>query len=306
MSKIYEALLRAELDRGVADPGEAESAAQATSPASAPGSFSLLDEAGPDRTPAQPLTDVPRRTWAPQLDKLPGLQGRGQAAEQFRNLRSRLYEYRGFETLRAVLVSSGLPQEGKSFVAANLALSLARYKNSRVLLIDGDLRRSSLHQLLGTAQSPGLADYLAGRTGARDILQGAAKLTEGSDGLNQALGNLTFIAGGLGGDAVFDLAGNKMFEDLLTSLQPHFDWIIVDSSPVNLVADAVALAQRCDGVLLVARSGVTKYETLQRAQSEFKGSKLLGVVLNGAPQSHANEGYYGYNNDGSNDSEAQP
>ena len=83
--------------------------------------------------------------------------------EQFRSLRSRIFELRDISPLKTILVSSGLPQEGKSFVSTNLALSLARHKNSKVLLIDGDMRRYTLHQILGCESHPGLADYLAGK-----------------------------------------------------------------------------------------------------------------------------------------------
>ena len=301
MSKIYEALLRAELDREDLPADEPDSAQVGSSNLAAEGLNAKAKPAvipAPDRRVTRVLGDIAVRSWSPMLAKLPALQARGHAAEQFRSLRSRLYEYRGFETLRSVLVSSGLPQEGKSFVAANLALSLARYKDNKVLLIDGDLRRSSLHTLLGCPQQPGLSDYLAGRLGAIAVLQ----RPEVSDDVNGLLAlpwprHLSFISGGKGGDAVFDLSGNKLFEELMAFVTPHFDWVIIDSSPVNLVADAVNLAPSCDGVLLVARSGVTKYETLQRAQSELKASKILGVVLNGATEAASDNSYYGYQSD---------
>ncbi len=297
MSKIYEALLRAELDRvgiGLQDlPDQSDSLDDPSEQIDV--LQSVAAPAGDHLVRASTLS-IRQRPWSPVLGKLPGLQGRGHAAEQFRSLRSRLYEYRGFETLKTVLVSSGLPEEGKSFVAANLALSLARYKSSQVLLIDGDLRRSSLHHLFGCAHEPGLAEYLAGHAPVSEILQ-KAELKGEDQALREALLNLTFLPGGKGGDSVFDLSGNKRFETLLRQVEPHFDWIVIDSSPVNLVADAVNLAATCDGVLLVAKHGVTRYETLQQAQSEFKSAKVLGVVLNGAPEDDANQGYYGYGGD---------
>src|ERR1700751_3273570 len=83
------------------------------------------------------LTTIPHRPWAPSLAQLPALLERGPAVEQFRSLRSRIFELRDISPLKTILVSSGLPQEGKSFIATNLALSLAPHKNSKVLLIDG-------------------------------------------------------------------------------------------------------------------------------------------------------------------------
>ncbi len=104
--------------------------------------------------------------------------------------------------------------------------------------------------------------------------------TSGSGGAQRCLPNLTFIAGGNGGDKAADLSGNPRFGELIRLASPYFDWIIVDSSPVLPVSDAVNLARSCDGVLLVARGGVTKFPVAQRAQSELKASNILGFVLN--------------------------
>jgi Mrp family chromosome partitioning ATPase len=108
------------------------------------------------------------------------------------------------------------------------------------------------------------------------------------------LPNLTFIAGGNGGDKAADLSGSPRFGELILQAAPHFDWIIVDSSPVLPVSDAVNLARWCDGVLLVARGGVTKFPVAQRAQSELKASKILGFVLNAVQETPEVGGYYGY------------
>jgi Mrp family chromosome partitioning ATPase len=80
----------------------------------------------------------------------------------------------------------------------------------------------------------------------------------------------------------------------MAAVAPHFDWIVVDSSPVNLVSDGVNLARACDAVLLVARGGVTKYEAAQRALGELKASKVLGFVLNAVKNPPVSGGYYGY------------
>ena len=106
--------------------------------------------------------------------------------------------------------------------------------------------------------------------------------------------HLTFIAGGNGGDKAADLSGSPRFGELIRLAAPHFDWIIVDSSPVLPVSDAVNLARWCDGVLLVARGGVTKFPTAQRAQSELKASNVLGFVLNAVQETPEVGGYYGY------------
>jgi Mrp family chromosome partitioning ATPase len=108
------------------------------------------------------------------------------------------------------------------------------------------------------------------------------------------LHNLTFIAGGNGGDKAADLSGSPRFGELIRQASPYFDWIIVDSSPVLPVSDAVNLARSCDGVLLVARGGVTKFPVAQRAQSELKASHILGFVLNAVHETPEVGSYYGY------------
>jgi protein-tyrosine kinase len=240
------------------------------------------------------LSKIPARPWALSLAQLPALLERGPAVEQFRSLRSRIFELRDISPLKTILVSSGVPQEGKSFISTNLALSLARHKNSKVLLIDGDMRRYTLHQILGCESHPGLADYLAGKADVLDVMQRPETSQPPTGGATPILPNLTFIAGGNGGDKAADLSGSPRFGELIRQASPHFDWIIVDSSPVLPVSDAVNLARWCDGVLLVARGGVTKFPVAQRAQSELKASKILGFVLNAVQETPEIGGYYGY------------
>lgn len=300
MSKIYEALLQAEMDRLTPE----EQATYERDPANLPNIAALLgrtsevDSASDEvatvtaHNRATRVLDVAQRTWQPDVKKLPTLQSKSTFAEQFRSLRSRLYEYRGFHKLKTVLVSSGMPKEGKTFVAANLALSLARYKNNRVLLIDADLRRNSLHTLLGTSSAPGLSAFLTGEASATAIMQRCALEVDASV-TTPVLSNVTFIPGGGGGEGSADLSGNTRFAELIRFAAPYFDWIIVDSSPVNVVSDAVNLAPACDGVLLVTRGGQTSYKTAQKAQKEFGTANLLGVVLNGAAEV-PHQTYYGY------------
>ncbi len=237
------------------------------------------------------LNEIRTRIWTPLLPQLPALEERGSGVEQFRSLRSRMFEFRDLNKLKSILVSSGLPQEGKSFITANLAISFSKHKASRVLLIDGDMRRSSLHKMLGAPNDVGLSDYLAGKVTLLEILQ-RASTSEAT--LPPGLASLTFISGGTEAQKAADLSGNHRFDQLIATLSPHFDWIVVDSSPVNLVADGVNLARACDGVLLIARGGATKYETAQRALLELKASRILGFVLNAVKRPPITGGYYGY------------
>lgn len=318
MSKIYEALRRAELDRAAAEnngqvqteetggealpeshlesywpPTPVEPAANFT-PSSAPirdvGEFAPY--APSSSSPG--FGDVAQRVWTPSFAQLPAVLERGGAVEQFRSLRSRLYEDRKASQMRSILIGSGMPQEGKSFVAVNLAITLCRHKNSRVLLIDGDMRRSTLDKVLGCSAEPGLADYLAGAATMQQIMQRAAPFADLDAEAATAFLNLTFIPGGKSGENAADLSGSRKFGELMAAANNAFDWIILDSSPVNLVADSVNLARACDAVLLVVRGGATKYEAAQRAQGSFRASRILGVVLNAVEETPEVYGYYGY------------
>lgn len=307
MSRIYEALQKAESERKLERPEEgtrpverreATAAAVEYEPASpifTEASFAEIPDATLPATSGLNLGSVSRFPWNPEAGRLPALLDRGPAVEQFRSLRSRIYEARDIRPIKSILVSSGLPQEGKSFISANLAVSLARHKNSKVLLIDGDMRRYTLHELLGTESHPGLADYLAGKASIEEIMQRPSEPEEAQGHMHQALSNLTFIPGGNGGDKAADLSGNARFGELLRAAAPYFDWIIIDSSPVLPVSDGVNLARSCDGVLLVARAGVTKYPVAQRAAAELKASHVLGFVLNAVQESPQVGNYYGYN-----------
>ena len=299
MSHIYEALQRAEAERKSA----VEEPASAANPSIPNGAFevpappsdaaiAIVEKDSFPVVDASFLANVPRRPWDPSFERLPGLQKSGAGVEQFRSLRSRLQEFRDLKNLKSILVSSGMPQEGKSFIAANLALNLARHKNSKVLLIDGDMRCSSLHQYLGCDYSPGLADYLSGKASILEIMQYAEDVKDRDAMISAVLSNLAFIPGGEGGDRAADLSGSKRFDELLATATPYFDWIVVDSPPVLLVSDAVNLARSCDAVLLVARAGVTTFPVAQRAQYELKASNVIGFVLNAVDKPEITESYY--------------
>jgi capsular exopolysaccharide synthesis family protein len=316
MSRIYEALQKAESERKQERPealtsfDEVEQAPVAAAAAvaeyetPAPFAPSRFEDNIAEGFPA-PLSEgglafnrIAAHPWNPLLEKLPSLLDRGPSVEQFRSLRSRLYEARDIRPIKSVLITSGMPQEGKSFISANLAISLARHKNSKVLLIDGDMRRYTIHEMLSTTPSPGLADYLASKATVEEILQRAEEPEnlQGINAINRSiLSNLAFIPGGNGGDRAADLSSSTRFGELLRVVGPLFDWIIIDSSPVLPVSDAANLARSCDGVMLVARGGVTKYPVAQRAAAELRASNVLGFVLNAVHDSPQVGNYYGYN-----------
>ena len=208
-------------------------------------------------------------------------------AERFRTLRSRLYQIASTQPLKRVLVTSSIPAEGKTFVAANLAQSIVRQPDRRVLLIDADLRASRLHQTLGAPSGPGLTDYLRGEVDEFAIIQ------------NGLEGNLCFIPGGQSVSNPSELLLRDRMKHLLDLVTPIFDWVIMDSPPALPVHDASMLADLCDGVLFVVRAGSTDSEIAQRVAAEFRDKNLLGVVLNRVETSDTYSNYYyGYSGDG--------
>jgi len=232
--------------------------------------------------------------WKPALDSLPTLGERGEGIEQFRSLRTQIYQFRDQAPLKSILVCSGLPAEGKTFVAANLAISLARNRNHTVLLIDADMRKSSLHKLIGAHSTPGLAEYLGGTAQVSEIMQRNQHSRIHIQDRPWQFPELTFIPAGEGGDHSSELVANHRFEELLSTLSPYFDWIIIDSPPILPVADSIDLARVADSVLLVARAARTPYNVVQRAQAAFSKFRILGFVLNASKKAPHSGAYYYY------------
>jgi protein-tyrosine kinase len=202
------------------------------------------------------------------------------AAEQFRTLRSRLYQVRGSQQLRTLLIASSLPAEGKTFVTNNLAQAIVRQPDRRCLIIDADLRCSRLHVPLGAPPTPGLTDYLLGEADEMAVIQ------HGSEG------NLCFIPGGKEVANPSELLLNGRLKTLLERVTPIFDWVILDSPPLLPVADASLLADHVDGVILVVRAASTQTSVAERACQELQGRNIVGVVLNAVEKAHVYGTYY--------------
>jgi capsular exopolysaccharide synthesis family protein len=207
-------------------------------------------------------------------------------AERFRTLRSRLYQIAGTRPLRRIVVTSSVPAEGKTFVATNLAQSIVRQPDRKVLLIDADLRASRLHQVLGAPREPGLSDYLKGEADEFKVLQ------KGTDA------HLCLIPAGSEVSNPSELLLNDRMKRLLELVTPIFDWVIIDTPPALPVHDASMMADLCDGVLFVVRAGSTDHEMATKAAAGFQEKNILGVVLNRVDSDAGYGGYYyGYSAD---------
>lgn len=190
------------------------------------------------------------------------------AAEKFRFLGVRLRQLQQSRPLKKVLVTSTIPEEGKSTVSANLAGVLARRKQS-VLLIEGDLRRPTLAQQFGLGRLAGLGEWLqSGRQTVSNVYR-----LEGPD--------FWFMPAGNPPENPLELLQSGRLSYLMGQLSNLFDWIIVDSPPLLPLADTTVWSRVTDGTLLVAREGKSEKKQLQRGLEVLKKSDLLGVVLNG-------------------------
>jgi protein-tyrosine kinase len=300
MSRIHEALKKAEQERAAVPTGDrAAQPADATgAPASPPPNTVADMPANGAETFARASARAPLSASYLRFDELrahcahphwsldpnvnvffnSSLSEHG--AEQFRTLRSRLYQLRGTQQLRTVLVTSSVQGEGKTFVTSNLAQAIVRQPDRRVLMIDADLRCSRLHVPLGAPSNPGLTDYLRGDADEMAVIQHGQE------------GNLCFIPGGNEVTNPSELLSNGRLKTLLDRVTPVFDWVILDSPPCLPVADASVLADLVDGVLMIVRAASTQAETAQRACQELRGRNLLGVVLNAVEETHASHSYY--------------
>src|SRR5437867_3719308 len=287
MSRIHEALKKAEEQRAASQGGSIEPApiaemvnepaATAVAPAveHTPSTVSAMPPFSSPFTFDTLLARCAQARWSPDSKTMlffnsEDEQGYGMA--EFRTLRSRLYQIREKQSLKKVLVTSALPKEGKSFVAANLAQVMVRQEGRRALLIDSDLRGSRLHEALGTSSSPGLSDYLLGEKDEFAVMQ------------RGSMENLFFIPSGRSIGNPAELVANGRMRFLLNRVEPLFDWIIIDSPPAVPVSDAGLLANYCDGVLMVVRSNATPFDIARKARQEFEDKHLVGVVLNGIEQ----------------------
>src|SRR6202161_4212519 len=296
MSRIHEALKKAEQERAAAQPVDNSTSLPSTATEVIPRAHEGSDDAPSifkHSTAIAPALGAQRRFedlckqcahphWHPDpnvsIFSNPALSAN--AAEQFRTLRSRLYQLRGSQQLRTLLIASSIPADGNTFVTNNLAQAIVRQPDRRCLIIDADLRCSRLHVPLGAPPSPGLTEYLMGEADEMAVIQHGAE------------GSLCFIPGGKEVSNPSELLLNGRLKTLLERVTPVFDWVILDSPPLLPVAAASLLADHVEGVILVLRAASTQTSTAERACQELQGRNVVGVVLNAVEKAHAYGSYY--------------
>jgi capsular exopolysaccharide synthesis family protein len=203
------------------------------------------------------------------------------AAEAFRLLSVRLRHLRRSRQLRKLLITSTIPQEGKSMVSANLACALASSTRRKILLLEGDVRRPSLSKVFGLKAHPGLCEWLEG---GRSLVSSLYRLEPGG---------IWLFPAGHGPANPLELLESTKLPALMEQLAGWFDWIVIDSPPVLPLADTSVWTRLADGILLVTRQGTTQKRHLQRGVEALESKKVIGAVLNSSKNSSDNE-YYSY------------
>jgi receptor protein-tyrosine kinase len=216
-------------------------------------------------------------------------------AEAFRKLRTNLQFLAVDSPPRVIAVTSSTPSEGKSTTAINLALALAEGENN-VLLVDGDMRRPTLHKYLGLVQPVGFSTVLSGQATLGEAIQ------------KTRFPGLTVLTSGAIPPNPSELLGSQTAKKLLSEMRAQFDYVVVDSTPLLAVTDAAILAAGSDGVLLMARFGETKRDQLVHAVKNLHdvGASVLGAVFTLTPM-RGNASYsYSYSYYGDDNSRRAP
>ena len=210
---------------------------------------------------------------------MPQMKGLDPASESYRVLRTNIHFVSVDAPLRTLLVTSSNPGEGKTTTAANLAFAMAM-DGKKVILVDTDLRRPSLHKLLDLPALPGLTDVLLGHAALepREVMPGLSVLVAGSTPPNPG-----------------ELLNSRTFRNLVETLAQQADIVIFDSAPVLVAADSVILASQMDGTIMVVETGMTKKGSAKRALDLLKQARatVLGIAYN-KMRAQDGAGYYYY------------
>jgi capsular exopolysaccharide synthesis family protein len=251
----------------------------------------LQDAVIPDLAPAEPttaFTDAPAlralKLEAGDRDKLViGEATEPAVIEQYRHLAAAFHQAQKASGVRAVMVTSALPAEGKTLTATNLALTMSESYQRRVLLIDADLRRPRMRQMFGLPATAGLTDVLTSPRGDRLPVHHVA-------------GNLWVLAAGRMVPDPMSLLVSPSMKHLIDDARESFDWVIVDTPPIAILPDANLLGAMIDTALLVVSAESTPYSMARRAVDAIGARRILGVVLNRAEKigPTGDYNYYGY------------
>ena len=202
------------------------------------------------------------------------------AAESYRTLRTNI-QYSSFDKeYKVIVITSSEPGEGKSTTAGNLALCMAQ-GDKKVILVDCDLRRPSIHKKFKVSNLAGLSDVIIGKSDLSKVMHRYNK-------------NLVLLTSGKIPPNPSEMLSSKVMENLLEELKGSFDYIILDTPPVQAVTDSQILSTKADGTILVVRAERTKKESVNNAINLLKkvNANIIGTVLNGIDVSRSKYYYY--------------
>ena len=204
--------------------------------------------------------------------------------EAYKALRTNLMFLLAQENGKVISFTSSNASEGKSTTSVNMAIAFSQL-GGKVLIIDADLRRSSIHKKMHLKNDDGLSNVVVGFSKFEEAVQSANP-------------NLDVLTAGPIPPNPSELLGSKAFEDFLNNIRNSYDYVIIDTPPLNIVTDALLIGPHTDGVVLVVRDGFTPHDTVKRAISavEFANIKILGAVMNGITPKTGRYSYgkYGY------------
>jgi capsular exopolysaccharide synthesis family protein len=218
---------------------------------------------------------------SPQSRLVSILEPESPAAEAFRLLGVRLRHLRRDRTLSKLLITSTIPQEGKSMVSGNVSCTLALRTQQKVLMLEGDLRRPTLSKMFGLGNNSGLCEWLAGE---RSLVESIYHLKNPG---------LWILPAGTAPSNALELLQSGKLSALMEQLTCWFDWIVIDSPPVLPLADTSVWMRLADGVLLTTRQGITEKQKLQKGVEAIESTKLIGALVNSSNNAASSDYYYG-------------
>lgn len=200
-------------------------------------------------------------------------------AEAYKTIRTNLMFVLPNKSKKTIAISSSLPGEGKSTTALNVGISFSQLEQ-RVLLIDGDMRNPTIYKKLKINNSKGLSSILVG-------------FCELGEAVKNVYPNFDVLTSGPIPPNPAELLGSDNMSELLQVLEEYYDYIIIDTPPINVVADALIVAPKTDGLVMVIKQSVSTHEQLKKTLSsiEFANVKLLGTIMNGVKMDNKHYSY---------------